>query len=73
MVYNGYYKVMSNIPKSWDIYQPLFVSLNYKSAYETPDWPLAHKLTSIKHREKKVPNHQLTPFPNHQSVIIKHH
>ena len=23
MVYNGYYKVMSNIPKSWDIYQPL--------------------------------------------------
>ena len=24
MVYNGYYKVMSNIPKSWDIYQPLF-------------------------------------------------
>ena len=25
MVYNGYYKVMSNIPKSWDIYQPLTV------------------------------------------------
>ena len=24
-VYNGYYKVMSNIPKSWDIYQPLFL------------------------------------------------
>ena len=24
MVYNGYYKVMSNIPKSWDIYQPLW-------------------------------------------------
>ena len=23
MVYNGYYKVMSNIPKSWDSYQPL--------------------------------------------------
>ena len=25
-VYNGYYKVMSNIPKSWDIYQPLSMS-----------------------------------------------
>ena len=23
MVYNGYYKVMSNSPKSWDIYQSL--------------------------------------------------
>ena len=26
MVYNGYYKVMSNIPKSWDTYQPLSFS-----------------------------------------------
>ena len=25
MVYNGYYKVMSNSPKSWDIYQSLMV------------------------------------------------
>ena len=28
MVYNGYYKVMSNIPKSWDIYQPLVNWIN---------------------------------------------
>ena len=26
-VYNGYYKVMSNIPKSWDSYQPLIVGI----------------------------------------------
>ena len=33
MVYNGYYKVMSNIPKSWDIYQPpLFEQKIYRQS-----------------------------------------
>ena len=27
-LFHGYYKVMSNIPKSWDIYQPLFFQGN---------------------------------------------
>ena len=46
-VYNGYYKVMSNIPKSWDIYQPL-IDLGQKMTQNSSS-PLFESLKSVIH------------------------
>ena len=61
MVYNGYYKVMSNSPKSWDIYQSLCQDTGHGKNCGVARTKRA-LLSSARHRSRASQRHFLLAY-----------